>query len=314
MYTHELSSAISQAFARLQVKLEGFGPATAQRAWSWMGQRSPTSLPEDAYKHPLSYPMLLFPVWIASRLGVEPEGTLQSDLVYSTINGYYAIRMIDDAMDQDNADFELELLPMLHFYLFECHRPYYAHFEVGHAFWDFFEATMFRGVTVTVQDAALQDIDLEHFERITARKTCFAKIPLAAVCYKCGRSDLIPRWAGFVDLFGRWHQMYNDLFDWRRDLESQTRTYFLSEADRRRQQDESVTKWVLREGFDWGTRVLISWMAQLKSCGAVLNCPDMATYLDECEALLLERCETTALGLCSIDQLLTEIERARTRW
>jgi hypothetical protein len=308
MYTDELSCMISQSFARLQAKLQGFDPASAQSVWSWMQRRSSTSLPEDSYKHPISYPMLLFPVWVASGLEVEPEETFQTDLIYSTINGYYAIRMIDDVMDRDNASFELALLPMLHFFLFECHRPYFAHFQVGHAFWDFFEATMFKGATVTVQDAVVQGIDLGHFEQITARKTCFAKIPIAAVCYKNDRPDLIAPWAEFVDLFGCWHQMYNDLFDWRRDLEFQIRTYFLSEADRRRQPSESVTEWFLREGFDWGRQTLISWMVQLKSRSADLGCPDLTAYLDEREALLLERCESVVLGLHALDQFLTTLK------
>jgi hypothetical protein len=305
MYADELSGLISQSFSRLQARLQGVDPAIAESIWSWMQARSSTSLPEDSYKHPLSYPMLLFPMWIASGIVVAPEKVFQADLVYSTINGYYAIRLIDDAMDKDNTSFELALLPMVHFFLYECHRPYYAHFTVGHAFWDSFEETMLKGVTVTAQDAVVQDIGLEHFEQITARKTCFVKIPIAAVCFRYERPDLIVPWAAFADQFGRWHQMYNDFFDWRKDLEFKTRTYFLSEADRRRRANESVTGWVLREGFDWGRQVLISWMVQLKSRGAELDCPALTAYLDKREALLLERCQTVAPILQTWNQLLT---------
>jgi hypothetical protein len=220
---------------------------------------------------------------------------------------------MDDVMDQDSASTELPLLPMSHFFLFECHRPYYAYFEVGHAFWDFFEATMYRAITATVKDALAKEIDLAHFEEIAAQKTCFAKIPIAAVCLRYQHPEKIAPWAEFADLFGRWHQMYNDFFDWRKDLEFQTRTYFLSEADRRRQQGESVTEWFLHTGLDWGRQTLNSWMAQLKSRAVSLDSPELMAYLGEREALLLERCEAVRLGLQTISQLLAALEEDADR-
>ena len=104
--------------------------------------------------------------------------------------------------------------------------------------------------------------------------------------------------------------MHNDLFDWRKDLEFQTRTYFLSEGDRRRQPSESITEWFVREGFDWGRQTLVSWMVQLRAQGADLDCPDLMAYLDEREALLREKCESVVPGLRSLGQLLETLKQS----
>jgi hypothetical protein len=73
--------------------------------------------------------------------------------------------------------------------------------------------------------------------------------------------------------------MADDLFDWLRDLENKRPTYLLSEAHRRKQRDESVAAWVVRDGFDWGIAALQESLGQLKGLARELQSYDLEQYL-----------------------------------
>jgi hypothetical protein len=220
--------------------------------------------------------------------------------------------MIDNLMD-GHTTIEPRILPALNFFYTEFQRPYQRHFAPEHPFWDHFTATWFASAEVTIRDARAETIDRDHFMQVTARKTCAVKIPIAAVCYRYERPDLIPPWAQLVDLFGCWHQMHNDLFDWRKDTEMQTRTYFLSEAERRKMPAESLADWVIREGFAWGMETLAAWMAELEARSDGLDSPDLLDYLNARDALLSERHREVAAGLQSAAQLLGLLRQAAPR-
>jgi hypothetical protein len=162
----------------------------------------------------------------------------------------------------------------------------------------------FHSADVTSQDANLYDLDAVQFEQVAARKTCAAKIPLAAVAYRYDRPDLIEPWSHFVDRFGAWHQLFNDLFDWHRDAVQPACTYFLSEAERRREPEEPVAAWVAREGFAWAIDKLRAWLAGLKGLATPLQSPDLLTYLDLREKRLNERQKAVEGGLKDLARLL----------
>ena len=158
-----------------------------------------------------------------------------------------------------------------------------------------------------MKDASLTDIDETQFRQVAAKKVCAGKIPLAAVCCRYERPELIEPWAHFFDLLGCWHQMFNDLFDWHMDLERQNRTYFLSEAERRKNPDEPIAVWVIREGFEWGIETLQTWMVELRAMAPQLQNPNLAAYLNQREVMLLEQKEEVAEGLRSLGQILRAI-------
>ena len=81
------------------------------------------------------------------------------------------------------------------------------------------EVTMLRRV-------ACQNSIRRSFNEIAAQKTCAAKIPLAAVCYKYGRTDVLPAWSRFLERYGWWGQMLNDTFDWLKDSQNNGRNVF----------------------------------------------------------------------------------------
>jgi len=130
-------------------------------------------------------------------------------------------------------------------------------------------------------DAALTRIDRTTFMRVSARKTAGAKVPIAAVCHRYRRPELLEPWSAFIDLLGCWHQMLNDIRGWHRDLEAGRATYFLSEADARRGSAGSVSDWIVTEGLEWGFSTLDGWMDEMLAAGGRLGCRPLVAYLEE---------------------------------
>jgi hypothetical protein len=91
--------------------------------------------------------------------------------------------------------------------------------------------------------------------------------------------------------------MHNDLFDWSKDETRQTCTYFLSEAQRRRNAAEPLVSWVAREGFTWAIDKLQAWMAELKLLAVELNSPALLAYLATRETMLLKQQDEITKGL-----------------
>lgn len=302
MYDAELSNLITAALTRLQSEMAQAAPVMAGHVTSWMKHLAGSTSPEHYFKHPQAFPSLLLPWWLEKSLGQTPALCFQAGLVYSTINGYYAIRLADNLMD-GHATVEYQLLPALNFFQTEFQAAYQPYFAASHPFWDFFRAAWFHSAEVTLQDALLAEMDAVQFEQIAAQKTCAAKIPLAAVCYRYGQTDRLESWSRLVDLLGCWHQFLNDLFGWRRDDERRTTTYFLSEAERRRRPDEPVLSWVAREGFDWGIAQAQGWMSALQALAQELGSPELISYLGTREEMLQQQATEASAGLVALRKL-----------
>jgi hypothetical protein len=303
MYDAQLSLLISTALVRLQSEMAQTAPVMAQHVTHWMEHLAGSTSPEHYFKHPQAFPSLLLPWWLEKSLRETPDPDFQADLVYSTINGYYAIRLTDNLMD-GHATVEYQLLPALNFFQTQFQAAYQPYFAAGHPFWDFFRATWFHSAEVTLQDALLTEMDAVQFEQIAAQKTSAAKIPLAAVCYCYGRADLLEPWSRLVGLLGCWHQFLNDLFGWYRDDERGATTYFLSEAERRRRPDEPVLGWVAREGFDWGIAEAQGWMSALQALAQELGSPELVAYLETREEMLREQQKEATVGLRALARIV----------
>jgi hypothetical protein len=256
---------------------------------------------ESYFMHPLAFPALLLPWWLEKTLST-PTDALQADLAYSTINGYYYIRLIDNLMD-GHATIERQLLPAINFFHTQFQMSYQHYFPHNHPFWQLFNATWLHSAEAAMQDAGLTNINQNQFEQIAAKKVSAAKIPAAAVCYHHNRPDSIELWSRFVDMFGSWHQFHNDLFDWHKDMVNHTPTYFLSEAERRKQANESILGWVVREGFEWGIRTLQAWMLNLKTLAGNLGSTDTLDYLSTREIMLFKQKDEIAKGLNNLAKI-----------
>jgi hypothetical protein len=303
MYPLPLSDSITEALARLKREMAAAAPVMAEQVSAWQAHLAGKAQPEAYFKHPLAFPSLLLPWWLEESLNRPPDLPFQAELVYSTINGYYYIRLIDNLMDHQ-ATVELSLLPALNFFHTQFQMAYQRYFEFHHPFWSFFSQVWFHSAEVTMQDAGLTELDELQFKQIAAQKICAAKIPLAAACYRHDRPDLIEAWSHLVDLLGCWHQFLNDLFDWHKDSSHQAPTYFLSEAERHRQVAEPVAGWVIREGFSWGIAKLERWMVELKELAADLHSPGLQGYLAIRQEMLLKQQADVAAGLASLGKIL----------
>ncbi|MGB8700464.1 MAG: hypothetical protein WCD18_13700, partial [Thermosynechococcaceae cyanobacterium] len=133
MYDSALRQAIEQAVTRIDTTMTATAPFMAQRVQKWLQQLSGTHQPADYFLHPVAFPMFLLPWWVEKTLQADPNVPFQTDLAYSTANGYYYIRMIDNLMDGD-ADAELGLLPALNFFHTEFQRMYHLYFAAEHPF------------------------------------------------------------------------------------------------------------------------------------------------------------------------------------
>ena len=203
MYDPELSRIVDAALARLHAGMAEAAPFMAPRVAAWMRDAGRERVePAERFKHPESFPMLLLPWWLESALRPAPDPSFQEDLVFSTLNGYLFIRLIDNVMD-GHSTVEPGLLPALALFHTGFEAPYHRTFEPGHAFWPIFRSVWFASADATVEDASSTHIGHEAFVRVAARKTCAVKIPLAAVCYRCGRPDLMAPWWQFAD----WRQI-----------------------------------------------------------------------------------------------------------
>ena len=309
MYAPELDAVVDQAYERLHSQARGAGAFLGDQIVQWIQDVYPVDRPQDALKSPRSDPMILLP-WYAER-SLHPEMDLdfQSDLVYSTVSGYYYIRLMDNLMD-GHGDESLSLLPALSFFHTQFHSPYQRYFKHEHPFWDYFSRTWLHSAEVTMRDAQLAEIDRSTFEQVSAQKSSAAKIPLAAVFYRYKQTHRIETWSLFVDQFGCWHQMWNDIFSWVKDTRGETQTYFLSEANRRKRDHEPIIDWVIREGFDWGMGLLDEWMEEMYSTAVVLESPQLLDYLDERKRLLSEQKSQSIQSLDQIGKLLFGFKRA----
>jgi hypothetical protein len=271
-----------------------------------MQSLSGTDRPESYFMHPFAFPMLLLPWWLEGVIRGAPDRDFQTDVAYSTFNGYYFIRIIDDLMDRERQPAP-EILPALVFFHTEFQSAFFDYFPHDDGFWRDFKAVSFASAEMASRDARLADVERTDFLEISSQKVAGAKVPIAAVCHRYKRPDLIAPWFDLVDRLGRSHQMLNDVLDWSRDLDHQRSTYFLSEALRQKGSHESVAEWVIHDGLKWGTLQLDQWADDLASSGQVLGCPSLVTYLARMRRAAAEQWGELGLSLRSLEQLATAI-------
>lgn len=280
VYPADLLDLIDRALARIRRRLRDRAPTLSVHAWGWMRSLAGPTHPRAYFTHPNAFPMLLLPWRLEERVRGVPDAAFHRDIAYSTLSGYYFVRMIDDLMDGDDPPGPT-VLPALITLHTEFHVAYQRHFPHRHPFWDALVGASFTAAETASRDAGLTDIDRAQFLAISARKIAGALVPIAAVCHRYDRVDLLAPWSAFVDLLGCWHQMRNDVFDWSRDLAKGRATYFLSHAASQAGRDGAIAEWVITDGLDWGRAELDAWMEQLLVAGGELGSPPLMNYLQE---------------------------------
>lgn len=296
---------VSTTVARLLQDMRAVAPMMAGHAELWMKGLSRTGIAADYFQHPLAFPMLLLPRWVEESVNGSFDEGFQADLVYSSISGYYFIRMIDNVMDEQSS-LEMRLLPMTAFFHAEATRVYHRYFEREHPFWKYFSFWNAQSAALAIEDGLNEHITWDDFKQIAGKKVVGGKIPVAAVLAYYDRLGDLTTWEHFYDKLSCWHQMFNDVLSWHQDIQHGTVSYFLCEGNRRKKANETRLAWLLREGFSWGLETLIEWLQELHVLADNLHSPGLTGYLQYRENLLQTQISDLKGSVGIMAQLLTQ--------
>jgi len=280
----ELVHILDGALLLTRRRLRQNAPELSAPTVDWMTSLAAGAPQARYFTHPRAFPLLLLPWWLEASIRETPSPQFQRDVVYSTVNGYYAVRLIDDLMDGDKPPPRV-VMPALAFFHTEFVHTYARYFPFRDQFWEAFTDSWFGAAEAASIDAGFETIDQTRFVQVSAKKIEGANVPLAAVCHRYERTDLLDPWCAFVDLFGAWHQLLNDIVGWNRDLDAGRTTYFLSEATRKISTD-SIAEWVVADGLAWGRIELDTWMGKLLIAARSLECPPLVAYLEDRQSAL----------------------------
>lgn len=304
-----LNLLAERSVARVSARLSEHVPELASHTSAWMGSLS-RGRPDQYFTRPQAFPMLLLPWWLEESISGAPDIAFQADIAYSTVCGYYFVRMIDDLMDGESHPAG-PAMPAMIFFHTEFQQAYHQYFPADHPFWTAFTRFSYAAAETAAIDAALDSIDRAQFLLVSARKIAGAKIPLAAVCHQQHRPELIERWSDLADLLGRWHQMRNDVLGWARDMKRGRTTYFLSEAARRAGSEADISRWMARDGLTWAWGQLDGWMDELAAAAAGLGSLTIEGYLEERRRAASVEWQQMASDLVALNRLASSLAPRR---
>jgi hypothetical protein len=276
-------------------------PVLAQKVAAWLETHAGAGDAQKYFLYPESLPVLALPWWLESLINGTPDPVFQADLMYSSVSGYYFTRLLDDMMDGARVD--AAVMPALAVFQMQFQQPYVNYFPASDRFWQTFVSEWTLSAEITCIDAAFTTLTEADFKRVSGKKATAAFIPIAAVCFRYQRPDLLARWTEFFTLLVRWHQMRDDFRDWSKDEQSGIQTWLLCEAERRRVATESTASWLGREGFQWVKDVMDAWMAELVTAAEQLDSPPALAYVHRWRVLFDAQIDTVLLSLASISSL-----------
>jgi hypothetical protein len=280
----ELRKLVDRACARIEDELNRRAPFLGQKVSEWMAHLSPSGKAPEYFFQPRAFPLVHLPWWAAKSFTAEPDLKFLGDVIYSIVNGYYYIRLLDNLMD-DHGTVEAGILPATAFFHTEFQAAYQEYFEAAHPFWEVFRSAWFSASDAVTRAAHLDFVDKAAFEQVIVPKLAAARIPVVAVCLHFGVPWRLRSWEEFTLGLARFSQMEDDLSDWHHDLHHGIASYFLTQA-RRQKGLESVEAWVICEGFQHEMENLQRELSTLRRLVDGLDSPDVVRYLDVRETIL----------------------------
>jgi hypothetical protein len=260
---HSLEQLISTAYVRFEANLRAALPKTAPQLIKFLHGTSPL-FQSELVLSPKAFPHYVLPYLLSPAQARAVDTEFQTDILYSTVNGSYSIRLCDNIADSDSPRELRKVVPCVAYFDAEFMRLYMKYFSIHHEFWPLFDNFWARQAEASSADSLLNDVDDQKFSLLSSKKFTAAKIPIAAVRFRYDElKDSVEAWYHFVDLLGIFAQFSNDFFDWNHDSLYGITTFISSEA-RRRAPGDSLAKWFLREGFDWGVSALRSKFENVK--------------------------------------------------
>ncbi len=294
------------AMVRLSANLTRDAPQIAGEVIRWTAGLSRTGRPEDYFRNGRAE-IFLLPWWAEKSLRYVPDLRFQSDLIYSSVNAYYFVRFIDNMMD-GHGEAELRMLPILGFFHSQFQAVYSGYFPPDSAFWEFFHSTWTAMAEAAVTDANMTEIAAADFVHVAAAKSAGLKIPIGAVLFRHGRTDLLPRWCEFYDALACWNRMVDDVFDSLVDAQKGTMTYFLSKAKRRKAAGESVSAWIVKGGFALGYEQAERLLPRVRETARGLGSSELVQYVEHRRAEVALCWERMRPSLAALAQLASVLE------
>jgi hypothetical protein len=278
--TDALRAMVEQAVEELLYSMATRAPGLYRVFTNLLDSRVPTAASADYFLDPDRFPFLHLPLWV---LGEEwsNKGNLSflEAVTESSVPGYYAIRLVDDLMDEPER-FGQEALPVIHMLELRFVRPYHRLFPDSDDLWDFLEDTWISGADIAALDSELHEVDESAFRRICSKKVAAARIPTFAACVHSGRKDMIGPWLHFVDALGTLEQFLDDFYDWHRDFRAGRVTYILSEARRHTPDPDEIPAWIFGPGIQWARERLSGYLDELRLTAAALGSEEASRHVE----------------------------------
>lgn len=278
---------------RLEATLRAGMPGSADRAMTWLRGLTVSGRLADYFLHPTRFPMVRLPVW-----AIEPEArhhrALVADTIYSTMAGYYHIRLLDDVMDR-MPEAPLDLLPLAALFHLEFQSAYQPHFAADSPFW-----AEFRGRWLGLADWTVPRRGTDAIGPLQERAGATVGavvIPLRALTLGVGAAGRFEQWEPVVLELARIEQWIDDIVDWQQDLERGQPNLLLAAGTDRARVGEGQAAWVVREGYGWGLASAQQRLGAVVPAAVALGSAPLAAFLASRQVALSDLAERTAAGL-----------------
>jgi hypothetical protein len=277
IFDARLRELVVQSIARIRSDLIRWAPQSAGEMNYWIDRQSEPESPEDCFRG-LKAHFLLIPWFLGLHIQGHIDYEFQRELVYSSINAYYFVRLIDNITDGHSPG-DSSLLPLAALFHTNFHATYAVWFEPRSPFWGYFNRFWIGMADATVRNSKMQMFSESEFVAVSSKKISAVKIPVVAACFRYQRPDLLGPWLSFYDSFACFHEMMDDFCDWYPDLAQGRSSFLLSEASRRKHLNESMDGYLVREGLGAGYAKIRLWLAETISLADGLRSRMLDSFL-----------------------------------
>jgi hypothetical protein len=260
LFDGALKAIVAECLDQLRRELVCWSPLSAPEIQAWMARQNAPDPPELSFSR-LKAHFLLIPRFLELSIRGSADPEFQRQLVYSSLNAYYFARLLDNVAD-GQAPENASLLPMAAFFHYNFQTVYARCFELDSPFWACFRRLWIGMADVTVWASRSSMFSESDLRNATAGRIAAVKIPVAAVCFRYGRKDLLDRWFEFYDAFCCAHELLDDLIDCFSDIAAGRASYLLSETNRHRRFGETIESYLLRGGLEQGYAAVLEWLAE----------------------------------------------------
>jgi hypothetical protein len=272
-----LQAILVQSVARIRNELGRSAPLCAAETEAWIMRQNAPDSPEISFRRLKSH-FLLIPWFLELRIRGTTDPDFQGGLVYSSLNAYYFARLLDNVADGQRPE-DASLLPMAAFFHYNFQSVYSGWFDSGSSFWQCFRELWVGMADATVSGSRRTGFSGADLEIATARKIAAVKIPVAAVCFRYGREDLLRGWFDFYDAFCCAHELLDDLCDCFSDLAGGRSSFLLSQAGRDKLPGETMESYMFRAGLEKGYAAILEWLDEALCRSEFLESELLASFV-----------------------------------